>query len=38
MTIKKVGIDIETAYRLYELGFIVIVENDTIYLAREKED
>lgn len=36
ITIEKVGLDIETADRLYELGFAVILKNGNLIL--EKED
>jgi len=36
ITIKKVDMSIETAYRLNEIGFVVIYKNGDIIL--EKED
>ena len=33
--IKKVDMAIETAYQLYELGLIIIVDNDDILIGRE---
>ncbi len=35
ITIKKVDITIETAYQLYELGFIIYIKNNEIHLGKE---
>lgn len=35
ITIKKVDMDIETAYQLNALGFAIIFKNDNIQLVKE---
>ncbi len=36
ITIKKVDMDLETAYQLHELGYAITFENDTIQIEREE--
>lgn len=36
ITIEKVGLDIETADRLYELGIAVTIKNGNLILEKEE--